>query len=139
MELQMTKGENLRLVDQSLGSHQAKTKIIRRGRYHDMAVKEIKQQREESKEVIARSLALELKLNELETIITELTQNQLICTGNIERKSVWQRTVRLNKPLTPDERNLVRRTKSKCIQIPITKSEIARIAGKLDRLPAEAP
>jgi hypothetical protein len=139
MELQMTKGENLRLVDQSLGSHQAKTKIIRRGRYHDMAVKEIKQQREESKEVIARSLALELKLNELEKIIDEVTQHQLICTGNIERKSVWQRTVRLNKPLTPDERNLVRRTKSKCIQIPITKSEIARIAGKLDRLPAEAP
>jgi hypothetical protein len=69
MELQMTKGENIRLVDQLPGSIQTKTKIIRRGHYHEMAVKELKQQREESKEVIARSLALELKLNELEKII----------------------------------------------------------------------
>ena len=127
MERQLTKGDNLRLVEYRPDSIRAKTKIIRKGSFTDLAVAQLKQQREQSKQTIAKSLALESKLDELEKLISELTQQHLVCTGNIERKSVWQRAVRLNDPLTQEERNLIRRIKSKCQPIPVKKSEIAGI------------
>ena len=121
MEYQLTKGGNLRLVDQTPGSFRAEIKIIRRKPVTEVARIEFTKQREESKEIIAKSLALESKLNDLERIINELTEQHLICTGHIKRKSVWQRTSRLNKPLTQEERNLIRRIKSKCQPIAVIK------------------
>ena len=121
MELQLTKGENLRMVDLKPGSFRAKSKVIRKGPFAEMSVKELKLQREQSRDIIEKSLAFESRLNELEKLVNELTQQHLICTGHIQRKSVWQRTDRLNKPLTQEERNLIRRIKSKCKPIPLFK------------------
>ena len=79
-------------------------------------------EREENRQIIEVGRQTEIKLDRLQVVVDQMIQQHLVCNGLIYRHNRWQFVANLKHPLTPNERNLIRRTKAK-IRIAQTNSE----------------
>jgi hypothetical protein len=113
MHWQLTRGNNAKLVYQDPDTGRFVTRIFRGDDYAKGAAAVLIRQREENRRIIEEGKETEHKLNSLEQIVNQIIQQHLICSGFIYRHNRWQRVKNLKQPLTQEERNLIRRTKSK--------------------------
>ncbi len=116
MVWQLTRGGNAKLIHIDPHTDRVSTRIFRTGPIARTAILELHQQRDRNQRAIVEAQVAEAKLNRLEFIADQMIEQHFICSGHIFRHSKWQPVSRLNQPLVPTERNLIRRIKSKVFQ-----------------------
>jgi hypothetical protein len=81
--------------------------------------------RKPKSEWLLRELEFERCVDRLEVVINHIIEQTLICQGYILRQGIWQDVKRLNRPLSPEEKNHIRRIKRKAIPCELVSTPIS--------------
>lgn len=88
------------------------SRVLGRGVVGQIALESILRHRLDIRELKAKEIELETRLDLYEKIVNQIIEQSLIGVGYVCRQNVWQLVKRLNKPLTEEERAHIKHTKS---------------------------
>jgi acetolactate synthase regulatory subunit len=78
---------------------------------------ELDTEKQRVKTIIDSEMELENRLNQLEELVDQITDQHMVCQGFIRRKGGWIGVKAIRTPLTHDEKLHIRRIKAKATKM----------------------